>query len=275
MKRQFFAVLLAGIFLLLTGCGAEKAVPPVSLPETETLPALSAPAVVTEGQPPEEDYDLPGEVMSLVQWHERAAPMALLAQTGEAALYGFSGDEDRILLRWGQTLSEFDWPYQTPRAVMPRLWQMDADGDGDEELVAICYVGSGTGVSIDQLHIVEKNEDDTLTDFCFPQTLWQEDLSERLSVFVTEDRTFAVLGKELVEISENLGDLDFSTITGIGTGDTSYFDVSPKEGLFFYGTARLTAESYAFGWLVADLSAQVSYENGTFTLSRFHLDSLE
>ena len=79
MKRQFFAVLLAGIFLLLTGCGAEKAVPPVSLPETETLPALSAPAVVTEGQPPEEDYDLPGEVMSLVQWHERAAPMALLA----------------------------------------------------------------------------------------------------------------------------------------------------------------------------------------------------
>lgn len=33
----------------------------------------------------------------------------------------------------------------------------------------VCCYGSGTGVSIEQLHIVEKNEDGTLTDYRLPE----------------------------------------------------------------------------------------------------------
>ena len=51
----------------------------------------------------------------------------------------------------------------------PRLRQVDADGDGAEELAVVCCYGSGTGVSIEQLHIVEKNEDGTLTDYRLPE----------------------------------------------------------------------------------------------------------
>jgi hypothetical protein len=119
--------------------------------------------VVTEGRAPAEDYDLPEEVRRMVEWDRAAEPAALLARTEDAAFYGLAGEEDRVLLRWGQTLAEFNWSYQTPRTVALRLRQVDADGDGAEELAVVCYYGSGTGVSIEQLHIVEKNEDGTLT----------------------------------------------------------------------------------------------------------------
>lgn len=288
MKRLLAGSLLC---LLLAGCaapaadtsdpadaGTEAAVS-AALPETEDLPVLSAPAVVTEGRTPGAAYDLPEEVRRMAEWDQTAEPTALLARTADAALYGLAGDEDQLLLRWGDALAEFDWPYRTPRTVAPRLRQVDADGDGAEELAVVCCYGSGTGVSIEQLHIVEKNEDGTLTDYRLPEDdLCGGQLTAALRVETVEGRTFAVLGRELLEITELTEGR--TPPQGLAAGSIVGFDVDPDDPygvpIRFRGSAWLEGEDYPpTAWYAADLSARVQYENGMFTLSGLHLDGIE
>ena len=285
MRRLLPAVLS---ILLLTGCGApaETAAPTDSRPESvptapaESLPVtapaepISAPAVVTEGWVPEKDYELPSVSTELGDWNQEEEPLALLDQTEDMALYGIAGEKDRILLCWGDIEAEFPWSYRTPRAIPPQCWQIDVDGDGIEDAVIVCYCRSGTEVSVEQLHIVKKSSDGTLVDACFPDELWKEQLSSQLSISVTGSQAFAILGRELVDFSDSILELDLSTITGIDTGNTANFEIQSDSKLSFYGNARLMAAGYAVGWPVADITAAISYKNGIFTLSDFHLDSL-
>ena len=157
----------------------------------------------------------------------------------------------------------------------PRLWCWDVDDDGQEEVVLVNHVGSGTGVSIEELHIVEKNEDGTLIDYAFPEELWQEDLSSLLDTAVSDERTFAVLGEELVDITRQLPeDLEPEVLWGLGTGSVAGFDTDWPRGadIRFSGSACLDGDGY-YNWYVADISAYVFYAGGVFTLSGFHLNS--
>lgn len=49
----------------------------------------------------------------------------------------------------------FDWPGLTPRGILPELSYLDYDGDGGRELAVALYVGSGTQLSVMDLHILE------------------------------------------------------------------------------------------------------------------------
>lgn len=267
--------------MLLTGCGAWETEAALSLPKTVPAKPISAPAVVTEGRNPTKDYDLPTEVVRQLEWGERMGkPVAKLAELPEqdAAFYAVEEDSSYwALLRWGGSLAEFDWSFGGPLIVEPRLWCRDVDGDGQEEIVLVNHVGSGTGVSIEELHIVEKNLDGTLTDYAFPEELWQEDLSSLLDTAVTADRTFAVLGEELVDITRQLPEnLDPEVLRGLGTGSVARFDTDWPDsgGIRFNGSACLDADGYYY-WYVADISAYVSYAGGVFTLSDFHLNGNE
>lgn len=165
---------------------------------------------------------------------------------------------------------------QTEEPVAPRLWQVDVDGDGEEELAAVCYYGGGTGASIEQLHIVEKHGDGTLTDFrLLEDVLCADALTEVLRLETAGERTFAILGRELVEITDFLEDAP--PPQGIVSGDIIAFDVDPHGSpLHFSGSAWLEGEGYPpMAWYAVDLSAQVLYEDGTFTLSGLHLNSLD
>ena len=282
MKTRLCPLLAA---LMLTGCGASGA---SGLPETEPLEPLSAPAVVTEGRTPEEDYQLPTQVVGLRDWMGNSRwnldPVGLLSQLPdqEVALYGvtkYSGST--ALLRWGDALAEFDWSFGGPQVVEPRLQCWDADGDGQEEVVLINLLGSGTGVSIEELHIVEKNQDGTLTDHCFPETLWRDALSGQLSVVTAEDRTYAVLGRELVDLTDVLlaENIAPGAIQDVSTGSQAAFSAWPHEkepggSLRFQGAVMLEGEDIPYDWYVAALSASVSYQDGGFTLSEIHLDSV-
>ena len=161
----------------------------------------------------------------------------------------------------------------------PRLRQVDADGDGAEELAVVCCYGSGTGGSIEQLHIVEKNEDGTLTDYRLPEDdLCGGQLTAALRVETVEGRTFAVLGRELLEITELTEGR--TPPQGLAAGSIVGFDVDPDDPygvpIRFRGSAWLEGEDYPpTAWYAADLSARVQYENGIFTLSGLHLDGIE
>ena len=137
------------------------------------------------------------------------------------------------------------------------------------------HIGSGTGVSVDELHIVEKQEDGALTDYVFPEKLWGEQLTSLLGTEAISGRTFAVLGEELVDITHHLPEgLEPEALRGLGTGSIARFEADCSDGtdIRFSGSACLDADGFYYCY-VADLSADVSYADGVYTLSNFHLDS--
>ena len=278
MKRLLPALLA---LTLLAGCGARETAP--SLPETTPAQSIFAPAVVTEGREPEEDDDLSAALDGFSEWMHNSTldqnSVGLLAELPEqdVALYGVRDHrgDDRALLRWEDSLAEFDWNFGGLLIVEPRLWCWDADDDGQDEVVLVNHVGSGTGVSIEELHIVEKNEDGTLTDYAFPEELWRDQLSALLTLVKGNNRVWVSLGRELVDITSQLPEnLEPETLRGLGTGNVAGFDTDWPRGadIRFSGSVCLDADGYN-SWYVADISAYVSYAGGVFTLSDLHLNS--
>ena len=278
MKRLLPALLA---LTLLSGCGARETAS--SLPETSPAQQISAPAVVTEGREPEEDDDLSAALDGFSEWMHNSTldqnSVGLLAELPEqdVALYGVRDhrDNDRALLRWEDSLAEFDWNFGGPLIVEPRLWFWDVDDDGQDEVVLVNHVGSGTGVSIEELHIVEKNEDGTLADYAFPEELWRDQLSALLTLVKGNNRVWVSLGRELVDITSQLPEnLEPETLRGLGTGNVAGFDTDWPRGadIRFSGSVCLDADGYN-SWYVADISAYVSYAGGVFTLSDLHLNS--
>ena len=278
MKRLLPALLA---LTLLSGCGARETAS--SLPETSPAQQISAPAVVTEGREPAEDDDLSAALDGCSEWMHNSTldqnSVGLLAELPEqdVALYGVRDHrgDDRALLRWEDSLAEFDWNFGGPLIVEPRLWCWDADDDGQDEVVLVNHVGSGTGVSIEELHIVEKNEDGTLADYAFPEELWRDQLSALLTLVKGNNRVWVSLGRELVDITSQLPEnLEPETLRGLGTGNVAGFDTDWPRGadIRFSGSVCLDADGYN-SWYVADISAYVSYAGGVFTLSDLHLNS--
>ena len=274
------------VLVLLTACGTKPEtvmevleVPAFSLPETAEAEPISSEAAVTEGRAPAEDYDLPlpREFSPENSWMRydidgwlRGGTIGLLAEAPEAgaAFYGLPYSEnahETALIRWGDSLAEFDWDFLTPRRFLPRMAVMDLDGDGKDELIVLTYVGSGTGVSIYDLHVLEKNPDGTLTDYAMPGSLWQERLPPLLRFVQTDGRNFLILGRELLEIDmEHVleGQMEPSA------GWIANFRLLPEEhAIQLLGAVDLWKTTN----YVADYTADVGYRDGVFTLSGFHL----
>lgn len=242
------------------------------------------------GQAPEEPYDLPTEVIGLKDWIGESRwnhdPVGLLAELPERelSLYGVTKWLDSsALLRWGDSLAEFSWSFGGPLIVEPQLWCWDVDSDGQEEVVVINHVAAAPGLLLRSFTWSKKNGDGTLTDYCFPESLWQEDLSGLLSVVSDGGQTYTVLGADLVDLTDEIQtqfpDLNPAMIEDASTGRWANFSVqSGTDGdgsdLFFTGSAMLEGREIPYDWYAAEITAAISYENGIFTLSDFHLNSL-
>lgn len=82
-----------------------------------------------------------------------------LAETedGEAAVYGMypSGKEPCIFIEHDGAVDVFEQSWLTPRSILPRFMHEDIDRDGEKELAAVYYTGSGTGISVEELVFYE------------------------------------------------------------------------------------------------------------------------
>lgn len=90
----------------------------------------------------------------------------LIAQTGGTRIYGVcpeGKDYSIVIIEGNGLIQEFRQDWMTPRAVMPNAEYIDADGDGEDELVVAYYVGSGTGVSVEELVIYKADKEGILT----------------------------------------------------------------------------------------------------------------
>ncbi|WP_337099225.1 hypothetical protein [Paenibacillus sp. YIM B09110] len=73
-------------------------------------------------------------------------------------IYLYSQQSEGVTLQVGEKEQSFDWIYATPRNIPPHMKALDYDGDGEDELAVDLYMGSGTGVSVEQLRVVELND---------------------------------------------------------------------------------------------------------------------
>lgn len=283
---------------LLAGCGAPVPAEPealpeeppeetVSLPEPRRLKPVSAPAIVTEGRAPAEDYDLPPLPQdtdwriyrnNAERWVADGPSIAVLAEDREAdaVLYGLplyaNSSQEIALIRWGDSLAEFDWTlFPGPSMVLPQIVGLDT-GLGVDKLAVICQVGTGTGVSVAELHILERGPDGTLTAYTFPESLWQEELPKLFDTAEINGRTFAILGYELVEIEHEGLDLDLEKTS---SGMIANFETTDWGGLRFRGAFCLSPPDSAMPCYVAETSAEILLKDGVFTLQDFHLYSYD
>lgn len=291
MKRFLTLTLSFVLALSLSACKAKEETPPPvqsapaasegtteqkaeKIPELTELSPVSSSAEKAEGRAPVENYKLPEEAVDMIEWIDEGG-VALLAELEEAdvAFYAIEGKEfSPALIRWGESMAEFDWAYITPRAVLPRLWCFDFDGDGEEELVVDCYMASGTGVSMSDLHVVEKNGDGTLTAHTFPRKPLMSELSGYLCLVKAGNATYANLGSEKVDITKELKgmELDFKDYD-LTTGAVLGFEKT-EQGMTCRMAVRLEGKKEISYWYVADITADVLYEDGEFILDGFHLE---
>ena len=260
--------------LLLAGCGA-PADAAAEVPESTSAEILSAPSIVTEGQAPGEDLDLPAEVVSLYDWQTSGGQLALLAEIPAQgmALYGVAGgDAPHVLFRWDDTLAAFpDWTIDAPKSVALELLALDLDGDGSVEPVVLCYQG-GTQVNLYDLHVLQQFSG-TLTDYRLPEALYEEQLSDLLALGGSGQTLTISLGSRSIEAALPEG-VQAETLERLWTGASVSWQA--EEGaLWLVDKPALPPESSAAISTVylAVLSARVSFSDGQFALSDFTLQS--
>lgn len=195
----------------------------------------------------------------------------------EITLYG---KDDGVLLMIGGQAYPFDWTYLTPRKIMPVMQAADFDADGEEELAIILYVGSGTGVSVEELRIIEFHEEGVEADYWFPP--------EDYLVQTAENAAFRTLIKDgvlLGEIaagsqtyhvnletfaSEEFGKIDDRLIFG----DIVGFRAKDGKLTAEFGVG-IGGEKFATPQYIGTLHAEVRYRDGVFTLTNFAFEPEE
>ena len=211
---------------------------------------------------------LPTEIVDPMQWSDEAEDIYLLAQLPEddIYLYGLS-DKRHVLLRQGEQRALLDWEYITPRLILPEMQFADFDGDGGKELAVILSNGSGTGVSIEELHFVNWLGTEAI-DHVYDAEEYQKQLSEQVSWRYDAQNHKATL---------HCGYLDVYLNDGLGTRYDEVQSIAPfgEQVDFELREDGRIKVNFALGLLrpeevVPDyhgaISAEVTYSKGKFSM---------
>ncbi|MBD3919645.1 hypothetical protein H8B09_12850 [Paenibacillus sp. PR3] len=263
--RKRYSFLIAScmaVSLLLSSCGVKNETSKTQdmKPQTEQVDSSTG----SSDSSTVKDSTAPGDPESKV-----------IASIPERNIYMY-GLDNGVELRVGDLVQQYDWIYNTPRGIEPRLAVKDYDGDGHNELAVILYVGSGTGVSLEELHMIEMEEDPKLQDRQFMENDYLDQVNPAISfkpikeaeeliaeVKVGSKKTEVIMKKyydhdEFGAVRKQLGIRD---VVGFSFDDNN--DIKARFGVPFL-FEKIASPQY-FG----DLNADVSYHDGQFTLSNF------
>lgn len=277
----FFGISVLTACLLITSCGATAGITggkrTVSLPETAVTEQETSGRVETTTE------ERTKNVVS--SWDEyEASERPLIAVLPDRGIYLYGIKTGGVELFMGDTGYYFGWSYLTPRFILPGIQAGDFDSDGTEELAVILYVGSGTGVSIEDLHIVEMDEESEPSD---NQPHKSGSRSFKDYVFNPEDYVSqlrkAVGFKTYTKAGELMGEISAGTIVHTVNlkeyqskeygriGDTLFFGsivrfTAENKRLAAEFAAGITCESFAAPVYIGVVNADVKYSAGKFIL---------
>ena len=197
-------------------------------------------------------------------------PLSLIAEIPDRDIRLY-GAPDGVVLQVGEHVQAFEWDYMTPRGIMPVMHAADYDADGEEELAIDLHIGSGTGIAVDELHIVEFDETDRMEDHVFAESDYLAQLEEQLKFrVVSRDRD--VLGEITVGsrthhvnlaafASEEYGKI----LDRLIYGSIVWFEASPQK-LTAEIAVGVGIEAFATPQYIGTVQADVTYRNGRFYL---------
>jgi len=189
----------------------------------------------------------------------------------DIALYAAA---DGVVLRIGRHERRFDWICGTPRMIMPVLHAADFDADGEDELAVILYTGSGTGISIQELHVVDYDGTGRMEDHVFAENDYVGQLHERFEFrppnpgrdgaatgeIAVDSRTIPVNLAEFV--SEEYGPISDRPVFG----NIVHFEAEERRLKAQFGVG-IVVEPFFTPQYIGTLNADVQYRDGRFVLA--------
>lgn len=315
LKTLFVGVSLVSICLVLSSCSNNDIVTQGSKNEQNLAASSSSgklheEAVSRTSNKKHEDTALSTEVISNVisngetdkikanskkvieNWEEfEASDMPLIAAIPEKDIYLYaikSAKDAQVALHVGESVHYYNWYYMTPRFILPQMQVSDYDKDGKDELSVILYVGSGTGVSVQELHIVEipegKKQSSKQLDNANPEYYKDyifDDYCSQLKKAISF-KTFIKAGKLMGKITagtktytvnlEEFQSEDCGKVNdNIGFGDIVRFDSQKNKLVAEFGFG-ITCEKFAAPRYIGAIHADVDYKAGKFKLKNFRFE---
>ena len=185
----------------------------------------------------------------------------------EIFLYGIKPNSG-VILKSGDRSFYYDWAYLTPRFILPEIFLNDFDKDDQEELAVILYIGSGTGVSVEELHIIEISEDENFKDYLFKQDdyLSQIDKLVEFKSFTKNNKTTAelIIDEKVYPLNLDEQEKD-NSISGTVFSNIVRFSVDDGKINAEFGVG-IGYDSFPTPVPVGTLHADVLFRDGEFTL---------
>ncbi|WP_217592472.1 hypothetical protein [Cohnella sp. GbtcB17] len=205
-----------------------------------------------------------------------------VASIPEKDVYLYAETEKTAVLAVGEARQTMNWTYSTVRGVMPALSLGDYDHDGDDELAVVLELGSGTGLLIDELHVVElmgtatgASGERPFADHVFQEEDYLAQLGDAFS-FEKVDKDGKWFGE--IAIGDRTYEVDLEAFVRehgadaigeeLGYGAIVYFRTE-DEGLTFQAAVGLRIDGFAEPQYVGNITASVSYDAGKFKLGNF------
>lgn len=192
------------------------------------------------------------------------------SEDGKIAVFGsylYDGKEPRIFIEHDNVIDAFYQDWLTPRRIEPQFMYSDIDGDGEKELAAVYYVGSGTGVSVEWL-VVYEQEDGHFVPYVFDD----DDVQANAAVEITVDNDtktaeYSINGETYSSSFDNeivTGYYkDGVTAEDMGFGERIAYELDENKITFTASPGCLTV------YVGPTVTAEVIYKNGKFTLTNF------
>lgn len=189
----------------------------------------------------------------------------LIASIPDRDVYLY-GANDGVILKQGNLIKPFEWNFLTPRGIMPRMWMADVDDDGVEEIICVLYVGSGTGVSIEELHILEPDDDEIYRDLIFSSDEYIKLINELITFQHDKinNKIHFILGEEDFEFEAPwfftefvFEEIDYGEIIRYDYNGEIRMEIKPE--YYFIGKGAACYSN--------DITAKVVYKDESFTIT--------
>lgn len=215
------------------------------------------------------------EIIGEPSWEDTRVFILAELPMEDITLYGMK-DKDgiyrNVAIRSGETVNYYDWSYYAGKFDAGMSYQ-DYDGDGAKELAVHLYFGGGTGVSIDQLFMLEELRPGVFEPIQFKSDDYIAQVKKLVSYRVNEEnKTISLCKKgtvlQKVDLSwlkenEKVEDVYYGNMLSFDFNDGIVMKITP--GMEINDRASLQYDGFSA------LEATVEYQSdGSFHVTNIH-----
>ncbi len=195
-------------------------------------------------------------------------PFPLVAADYDEDTYLYAVSYEQAVLRHKGISKAFDWIVTTPRFYLPQINVHDYNGDGSKDIAISLYVGSGTGLSIYELHIVEVVDGQFVDNVFLPEDYLKQ-IGDAVSYKV--DGSTLKISTEANNIDIDITEWSKQSGIELAYGNIVEFALADDGAITMKALLGITTKKSVDPMYFAELSAEVVYEKGTFNISNIEV----